>query len=107
MYFLFGFEKIHINLIDNEIINKIMTKKTHEKHAETDSTQYLLEAYNNLKFCPEAGDSLQFVDGKYQITLTPERTKILNLHAKELAKKAKARKKEELVEANDKKFEKD
>jgi hypothetical protein len=39
-------------------------------------------------FCQQAGDSIQIVDGKCQISLTPERTKMLELHAEVLAKKA-------------------
>jgi hypothetical protein len=49
---------------------------------------YLEQALNNWDFCQQAGDSIQIVDGKCQISLTPERTKMLELHAEVLAKKA-------------------
>jgi hypothetical protein len=61
---------------------------TRHNYAPTDPKLYLEQALNNWDFCQQAGDSIQIVDGKCQISLTSERTKMLELHAEVLAKKA-------------------
>jgi len=61
---------------------------TRHNYAPTEPMEYLEQAVNNWDFCQKAGDSIQRIDGKWQITLTPERSKMLDLHAEVLAKKA-------------------